>query len=77
MDMRGQLRAFTRWNKAEIPVADRSQGLWHLFNDCIVQSPKILGLAYIGVLCQQPYNTGITEFTGENGIENDGTWRPL
>lgn len=75
--MREQLRAFTRWRKDELPAEDRFQGIWHLFDDCVVHSDKKLGLAYIGVLCQQPYNTGITEFSGAAGIASDDTWLPL
>lgn len=75
MQLRDQLQAFTRWKKNEIPSSHRFQGVWHLFDDCLMNSLQKLGLAYIGVLCQLPYNTGISEYSAQGLIED--TWLTL
>jgi len=57
-DIYGTLDVFTAWRRQQV---NQDNGLYHLLTNCF-PPPGIVGLAWIGALCDRSYGAGVTTY---------------
>jgi len=58
-DMYWALNTFTTWRRSQ---TNEDNGLYHLLTNCY-PPPGVIGLAWVGVLCDKTYGTGVSTYT--------------